>query len=727
MPHTTETALTPAPFQAGLAPEEKLLEQQETSLKQTGLIGPIQEPTEEESFPVVGVSSDVARQTVEDDEVELTRIERERDGIIEKRDAISAAAVPEVDTEQVRIEARREVQLEAGGITREEAEDAGIDISKGFQLDTSTGLFIPLAGVAEIKGEEEKERIEKAREGGRVAFGTLAEAEAALDSQSKEIIDNNRELDTREAEIREEIDALESGTDAAFAAQIEAFKKKTAANVALLKDSNKRLLESRRSNLIRQGVSRFTPSTADDILGEEQSLGLIRISQLEAESAALIASARLAFNTQKFDRLNSALQDIEKKKEERQKEIDKLNKGAIKRAEELNEIQRGIIREDKVLQAQDIVGDNVQDIFNLINIDEDGNLVENPVDIETIRGVLDNVSTAKLKSGNAQIVKLEDGRTVLIDKDKGEILKDFGGQKVDNTGGNRDDLSSLQILEGRTLSIDIFGKRAGAKPENYGLIEDLMARGMTPDEISDNLRFSGQSEKFSGSFKEGFEFLTKTGFTTADRINSLEGLDTLLSEDNISAAREFMLGLARDKADAETRKKVDGRDDLLTALDSIEMGLKELKDQGQDTGIFTGIGQKGLELIGTTAVFATPELNEIANEIALAIIGYRQAVSGAAFTESEAEAYDKVFPSTGKTTALNQSKINSIRKVADNAQNAFYRRSIGSSYDSIIGVTPQEPEITEIKRPEDVPIGGVFELEDGTRVKRLSENEFEEI
>ena len=150
--------------------------------------------------------------------------------------------------------------------------------------------------------------------------------------------------------------------------------------------------------------------------------------------------------------------------------------------------------------------------------------------------------------------------------------------------------------------------------------------------------------------------------------------------------------------------------------------MKALKDAGVDTGFLTGLRERALEKGGFAV--GTPEQNAIANEIAIAIINYRRAVSGAAFTESEAEAYEKVFPTTGKTSVLNQQKINSIRKTANNAQDAFYRRSIGFSYDEIIGISPDPEELSEITSLDSAQPGDVVEI-DGIRYKALEDGTFD--
>jgi hypothetical protein len=42
---------------------------------------------------------------------------------------------------------------------------------------------------------------------------------------------------------------------------------------------------------------------------------------------------------------------------------------------------------------------------------------------------------------------------------------------------------------------------------------------------------------------------------------------------------------------------------------------------------------------------------------------YRAALSGAAFSESESKAYEKIFPSSSKTLELNVVKIASLSKL----------------------------------------------------------------
>jgi hypothetical protein len=243
-------------------------------------------------------------------------------------------------------------------------------------------------------------------------------------------------------------------------------------------------------------------------------------------------------------------------------------------------------------------------------------------------------------------------------------------------------ISSFDSLAIKNLAIEIFGKRAGVKETNIAPIRQLVEEGFTIDEISDKLRFEGQSEKFKGGYKSSFEFVTKKGFSTADRIASKDGLDELLEDGDTEGAKDYIQGLARDKATSTQRDQLFGRDDALNSLERIKKGLADLESQGIDTGFFTGLQEKVLEAGGFDV--GTPGQNALSNEIAIAIIDYRRAVSGAAFTESEGAAYERVFPSTGKTTELNSSKIDSLITNMNARQDSFYRREIGTkNYDKL--------------------------------------------
>lgn len=520
-------------------------------------------------------------------------------------------------------------------------------------------------------------------------------------------------------------DDLANTLDASKRDQIARIKSQYNALRLKQEQANERRVRLQETIGVRFG-GRFAIEHTADLVQEQINLGIVALNALASEASGLIADINNAFDEKSFSLALVKHEELKEIREARDKKLKEIEDAQL---EGLKTMQEQLRRSTRDLTIADVLNQGINDplqILGLLNFDEQGNRIGD-FTAEEINDTVENLKfekeTTEIVSPNTQFIKLANGDYELRNKDTGELIKSIDGKKVESTGGNREDLTSFQILQARNLSAQIFGKRAGSKPENYGLVEDLLARGMTVDEIGDALRFSGQSEAFTGEFKSAFEFVTKTKISTADRIAARDGLDELLEADNISAAREFILGIARDKADTSTRQQVEGREDLLAAIDSIESGLKELKDKDISTGFLTGLTERALERGGFAV--GTPEQNELANEIAIAIIDYRKSVSGAAFTESEAQAYEKVFPSTGKTEALDQAKINSLRRTANTRLDEFYERSIGSSYRAIMGIAPEEEEIP-ITTLEDARTNDVIEI-DGVRYRKLSDGRFEEI
>ena len=181
-----------------------------------------------------------------------------------------------------------------------------------------------------------------------------------------------------------------------------------------------------------------------------------------------------------------------------------------------------------------------------------------------------------------------------------------------------------------------------------------------------------------------------------------ETMDSLVKGGEIEQAKEYLLSQVRNSASSAQQDVLDGKENTLIALDRIEKNLEEYIAKGGDTGVFTGAKEKALGKFGRTA---DPELAEIVNDIGFAIIDYRRAVSGAAFTESEARAYEALFPSAGKVPELNQATINAIRTKMTGDTEQFYKQRIGANkYDSIFGSgNAEEPEQIDVpySLPED--------------------------
>ncbi len=170
----------------------------------------------------------------------------------------------------------------------------------------------------------------------------------------------------------------------------------------------------------------------------------------------------------------------------------------------------------------------------------------------------------------------------------------------------------------------------------------------------------------------------------------------LLAEGNTDEAKDFLKRQARNGLNGTQLDKITGKEDLLASIDSIENKLASFVAAGGDLNVFQGLSEKALEKGGFVK---DPKLAQIANEIAIAIIEYRKAVTGAAFTESEKKSYDAVFPSIGKTGVLNQAKIDSLREVTTRQIDDFYKRTLGEeNWNQLFSPTRTVPQLAPLNK-----------------------------
>lgn len=168
--------------------------------------------------------------------------------------------------------------------------------------------------------------------------------------------------------------------------------------------------------------------------------------------------------------------------------------------------------------------------------------------------------------------------------------------------------------------------------------------------------------------------------SVADRKTAETAIAGMIASGNIKGAKEQLRAYAFNSMPTGEQEKLAGKDDAIAALDNIKTLLADFEAKGGNTNAFTGIKQKTLEKGG----FYSGPASDIANSIALAIIDYRKAISGAAFTESEGAEYARVFPSVGKTGELNLSKINTLQKKLNSDIDKAYGRRI-TGYNNIVG------------------------------------------
>jgi hypothetical protein len=242
------------------------------------------------------------------------------------------------------------------------------------------------------------------------------------------------------------------------------------------------------------------------------------------------------------------------------------------------------------------------------------------------------------------------------------------------------DLSSADDLAAYQLARKIGGVR-GIKTI-YPTIVKRLKEGLTIDEIQDQLRYAQQSTDFSGPAREGMQqiFGGKSG-KAVDA--AFDYFDDLLAKGDKKAASDYLRSVARKSAPAEMQKQVEGTERALEFIDEIESDLENFEANGGNTNIFSGKAENVRKKLGYVK---DPEMRKIAEKIHLAIMKYRNKMSGAAFSVPESAEYKEVFPSTEKTGKLNTALIDAIKETFSGDVGQFYRNAIGdNAYNEFIG------------------------------------------
>jgi hypothetical protein len=259
-------------------------------------------------------------------------------------------------------------------------------------------------------------------------------------------------------------------------------------------------------------------------------------------------------------------------------------------------------------------------------------------------------------------------------------------------------LDESDIISAQAVIKRILTGRAARDVATIKRVLGMRASGMSIDDIEDRLLTEQTSEQFTGPIRNAFEFVTRSGFSQNQREVNRDALDRVIETQGIEAGKEMILGLARDQANADANKRFSGRDEALLSLDRIQELLNKFVDAGGKTNLISGRMQRLSQNV--LRVTGEEQLAVIAQEIALAVIDYRQSKSGAAFSESEERAYDRIWPSIENTPVLNFAKIDSLRQAFGRNQKAFYIRAIGKrNYIDLFGNEPP-PTATTGESPE---------------------------
>lgn len=252
-----------------------------------------------------------------------------------------------------------------------------------------------------------------------------------------------------------------------------------------------------------------------------------------------------------------------------------------------------------------------------------------------------------------------------VNKFKNALSSQIGNGQID----------AFTTLNATNLVRDVVGPRGVNNADLVNSVASLLAQGMSKDEVSDMIRYSEQSLDYGEWRSIANSVFSSVPGTKRKAIE--DGLDDYISNGDIEGARDYILKVARDTALADEKKNVNARQEALYAINIIEDSLSQYISMGGDTGLLTGNVEKFYNNVLKKT--KDPIKAELANTISQTIQTYRQQLTGAAFTESEAREYNRLFPSITKSPELNQALINSLKSQYERNMRLFYERQLGGA------------------------------------------------
>lgn len=233
-------------------------------------------------------------------------------------------------------------------------------------------------------------------------------------------------------------------------------------------------------------------------------------------------------------------------------------------------------------------------------------------------------------------------------------------------------LSNEQIMDVDKLATEILWATQAAKDvATHNAIAQLMRDWKTNDQIRKEMKdreFWKTLEAYPET-KAVTQFVANNLSSKDKKNDFIEQIKESISNQNPQEAFSFIKSNIKNNMSSDQKKKTEWSE--LAKMHLLE--IQELYDQfiaaWWETWWLSGEYEEMLQKFWKTS---DPKLLEISNKIARAIQAYRHDISGAAFTESEAKEYKKVFPGTEQDEEVFRTNLKSWLDYADNEINYYY-------------------------------------------------------
>jgi hypothetical protein len=166
------------------------------------------------------------------------------------------------------------------------------------------------------------------------------EPEDTISEDQQALIDAGAEADAQWVSYTERIEDLTADLEEYNQQYIEEIKRSFGIRKAQMEQLNKATLAGKTKAGIRAGRQRYATDIHADILTAEESAGISRLAELDAQESMLIAEARMAMTEKKMDLLDKQYAAIQQRQEEKRQLLLDLRNIAIQEEERAREKMR---------------------------------------------------------------------------------------------------------------------------------------------------------------------------------------------------------------------------------------------------------------------------------------------------------------------------------------------------------------------------------------------------
>lgn len=404
---------------------------------------------------------------------------------------------------------------------------------------------------------------------------------------------------------------------------------------------------------IASGRSQYAPELEMGNIKATIDQGIQKLQQLDIQKASAVAQLQGAFETQDFDMVKSAYDVLQRTDAAQTAAINKLHDDTAAALKDTRDFADKLKQENQDQENADRTFEQTK-LQNKLSND----IATNRLSFEEADATIKNAQAdQRLTEQQAQDLRSYSIQLKQLDQGKYLMTQDAMGNPVPfNKSTGKFEPSALPNIAGSSGS----GSKSGIDSSN------------------------------NSAFKSALVNAT-IGYTDKEQKVLQSQVSEQLASGDMQGAKETIMNAALRNEPSTVRQSAEARLQSIAALNNIGGLLNAYVKQSGDTDILKGTIENAAQKIGKTT---DPALAKIKEQIDFNLQQYRHAMTGAAFSQQESQAYASVLPQVSNANDLNSAKIGSMIDIMNLQQKVSLQNAIGSqNYDKIFGGKAQVTDV----------------------------------